>query len=1112
MKRMLRIISGSLVLLAMLAVLLYGTIRTFGLPLGFLTEPLSVVLTTFVPEGSVDIDSSRLGWSAENNFFALSIGKLRIREAAEAGVLAEDIYIELSGPAFWDEGRIALSKAIIERVTLIPTRVNDLPAATGLLVPTGGDGQLEALQYISEVAVRDIRVKSGKAAVSNGSHLLMVRKGSRLSASLQIEYGAPDSLSSIIGTAEIGQDGGGRAEVALSRLDPRDIGRFSNFLTPLRGIQLPVTAMINLNIAEGGRLQNGRAELFVDPGLILLTGARVNVRELVMDADINFETRQIKMRDARFHLAGVAGQLSGSASYEQNQDNRLSTISFAFDGRGARVELPRLLKQTLTIPRAKLIGNYDFSLDAIEIDQLELEHNFGTSTASGVVTLNERNPHFDIRTDFGAMARAEAEALWPLTISPRGRDWVERNLFGGRLRAGSFSINASLEDFTRRQKSDPMREDAILLDLDFEDIGVRYLAGMPVLENTSARFFLRGSSMEVRSVGGAINLPAANGETSPLKVEAVRFFTPNSRDPLQAVDINFVGAGVTRDIMRAINRPPLRALQKVDFDFERLSGTVQVEVALQVPIFAPPAKRKLRFNVQAQTRNLQVEGALGPFALTQGRGDISITNEMLQAVGRVRVNGVDGGFSWQQPLVAMQADKARLALHGFFAPQDIADLGQGWAASRLTGKPHVNLLISGPITKPLNYRVFADLQPARLTMQPLAFEKADGAEGTVEAVVTNDAEGKIAAIRARLDMPDKKPLRVKMTFDGPVMSALEMTPFSMGSDRNVRAEIKTVENQRRVTLTADVLDVSRLFYGGNPNVKIRPEKFEILPFLGAEAVMEVQAARLVGANGVSMDNARLRVVRKNGLHEKLAMQGVFNDGTDMLMDIERETVFRRQFFVQAERASNLFRMFDWIEEMSGGSLVAQGKIFDDGDIINGRRRDLSGRLTMTGFRVRNVPVLASIVSLASLSGIADTLSGDGIKFKKAQGDFSFSEGRLSIKKGRMHGAAVGITTQGDYDVGSGDVDFGGTVIPSYTLNSLFGKIPIVGRILSGRRGEGVLGIGYRVSGDAGKANVLVNPLSVLTPGFLRRIFEIGIGLDNDDTQPLPELEEPDLTE
>ena len=36
---------------------------------------------------------------------------------------------------------------------------------------------------------------------------------------------------------------------------------------------------------------------------------------------------------------------------------------------------------------------------------------------------------------------------------------------------------------------------------------------------------------------------------------------------------------------------------------------------------------------------------------------------------------------------------------------------------------------------------------------------------------------------------------------------------------------------------------------------------------------------------------------------------------------------------------------------------------------------------MVGFRARNVPVLASLFSLASLTGIADTLSGDGIKLQ-----------------------------------------------------------------------------------------------------------------------------------
>ena len=1111
MKRLLRIISGSIILLAMIAVLFYGVIRAFGLPLGFLTQPLSVVLTTLVPQGSVDIDTGRLGWSSENNFFALSIGNLRIREAADAGLLAEDIYIELSGTAFWDDGRFAISKAIIEKLTLMPTRVNDLPAATSLFLPSGG-GPVEGLQYISEIGVRDIRVQSDGNPGGNGSHLLMMRRGSRISASVQIEYELQDGTSSIIGTAEIGNDGSGQAEIALSRFNPRDIGRFSNLLAPLRGIQLPVTAMINVNFSEGGRPKDGLVDLFVNPGMVQLTGARLDVRELVAGAAVDFTEREITVRDVRFNVAGVAGQLVGRADYQLNEFTRLSTLNFSMQGNGASIELPRYFKQMVNISRLRLNGGFDFGKNVLEIDALELEHDFGKAKAAGIITLAERNPHFDITADFGSMSRAGAEALWPITISPNGRKWTEANLVGGALRSGSLSITASLQDFMNRKRTDPMREETMLLDLDFENIGVRYLAHLPILENTEARLKLRGSSMEVTGKGGVINLPSNTGDVSPVQVETVLFFTPNYRDRLQPVDIDFTGSGVSRDILRAINLPPLRALRQVNFDFERLLGDVRADVALQAPVFAPPEQRKVSYQIEAETRNLDITGKMGRFEITNGRGFISLNNDGLSAMGRVEANGVDGGFSWQQPFGAANADDARLAVHGFFSPQDIADLGQGWAATRLEGNPHINLLISGPIGKPKNYRLFADLKPALFTLQPLVFEKPVGGNGSIEAVVENGADGKIEEIRARLDLPQQKPARITMKFDGPLMTDLEMTPWSLGRDQNLQARVETVNNQRLVTLTADTLDVSRLFFGGNRKVKLPPSDFTILPFLGNEAVMEVQAKQLVGANKVSMDGARLRVVREKGLHEKLAFQGVFNDGTDLLMDIERDTVFRRKFFVQTERAGNLFRMLDWIDELYGGALVVQGHIYDEQQQVDGRPRDLNGRLIMTDYRARNVPVLASIVSLASLRGISDTLSGDGIKFEKAQGNFSFGNGRLNINRGRMHGPAVGITMQGDYDLGSGDVDIGGTVIPSYTINSFFGKIPIVGPLLSGRRGEGIIGIGYRVSGEAGKANVLVNPLSVLTPGFLRRVFEIGIGLGDGDKDPLPELEEPDLTE
>ena len=1111
MKRLLRIISGSIILLAMIAVLFYGVIRAFGLPLGFLTQPLSVVLTTLVPQGSVDINKGRLGWSSENNFFALSIGNLRIREAADAGLLAEDIYIELSGTAFWDDGRFAISKAIIEKLTLMPTRVNDLPAATSLFLPSGG-GPVEGLQYISEIGVRDIRVQSDGNPDGNGSHLLMMRRGSRISASVQIEYELQDGTSSIIGTAEIGNDGSGQAEIALSRFNPRDIGRFSNLLAPLRGIQLPVTAMINVNFSEGGRPKDGLVDLFVNPGMVQLTGARLDVRELVAGAAVDFTEREITVRDVRFNVAGVAGQLVGRADYQLNEFTRLSTLNFSMQGNGASIELPRYFKQMVNISRLRLNGGFDFGKNVLEIDALELEHDFGKAKAAGIITLAERNPHFDITADFGSMSRAGAEALWPITISPNGRKWTEANLVGGALRSGSLSITTSLQDFMNRKRTDPMREETMLLDLDFENIGVRYLAHLPILENTEARLKLRGSSMEVTGKGGVINLSSNTGDVSPVQVETVLFFTPNYRDRLQPVDIDFTGSGVSRDILRAINLPPLRALRQVNFDFERLLGDVRADVALQAPVFAPPEQRKVSYQIEAETRNLDISGKMGRFEITNGRGFISLNNDGLSAMGRVEANGVDGGFSWQQPFGAANADDARLAVHGFFSPQDIADLGQGWAATRLEGNPHINLLISGPIGKPKNYRLFADLKPALFTLQPLVFEKPVGGNGSIEAVVENGADGKIEEIRARLDLPQQKPARITMKFDGPLMTDLEMTPWSLGRDQNLQARVETVNNQRLVTLTADTLDVSRLFFGGNRKVKLPPSDFTMLPFLGNEAVMEVQAKQLVGANKVSMDGARLRVVREKGLHEKLAFQGVFNDGTDLLMDIERDTVFRRKFFVQTERAGNLFRMLDWIDELYGGALVVQGHIYDEQQQVDGRPRDLNGRLIMTDYRARNVPVLASIVSLASLRGISDTLSGDGIKFEKAQGNFSFGNGRLNINRGRMHGPAVGITMQGDYDLGSGDVDIGGTVIPSYTINSFFGKIPIVGPLLSGRRGEGIIGIGYRVSGEAGKANVLVNPLSVLTPGFLRRVFEIGIGLGDGDKDPLPELEEPDLTE
>ena len=54
---------------------------------------------------------------------------------------------------------------------------------------------------------------------------------------------------------------------------------------------------------------------------------------------------------------------------------------------------------------------------------------------------------------------------------------------------------------------------------------------------------------------------------------------------------------------------------------------------------------------------------------------------------------------------------------------------------------------------------------------------------------------------------------------------------------------------------------------------------------------------------------------------------------------------------------------------------------------------------------------------------------------------------------------------------------------------MLGAIPLVGDVLVGKKGEGVIGVSYSISGDADKPEISINPLSVLTPGIFRRIFE-----------------------
>ncbi|MBN8531785.1 MAG: AsmA-like C-terminal domain-containing protein, partial [Alphaproteobacteria bacterium] len=152
---------------------------------------------------------------------------------------------------------------------------------------------------------------------------------------------------------------------------------------------------------------------------------------------------------------------------------------------------------------------------------------------------------------------------------------------------------------------------------------------------------------------------------------------------------------------------------------------------------------------------------------------------------------------------------------------------------------------------------------------------------------------------------------------------------------------------------------------------------------------------------------------------------------------------------------------------------------------------LSGNFSSKDMLVAQAPMLAKLLSLVSFSGLADALSGKGIRFDTIEGKFEWMDKKLQIKEAYLFGSAMGITTQGEVNLHKDTLALQGTIVPAYMLNSVFGNIPLLGPLLSGGETKGgMFAANYSVKGGMDNPDISVNPLSMLTPGFLRGIFGI----------------------
>jgi len=219
---------------------------------------------------------------------------------------------------------------------------------------------------------------------------------------------------------------------------------------------------------------------------------------------------------------------------------------------------------------------------------------------------------------------------------------------------------------------------------------------------------------------------------------------------------------------------------------------------------------------------------------------------------------------------------------------------------------------------------------------------------------------------------------------------------------------------------------------------------------------------------------------KNNEINNLDLKSIFPNNKKINLLITTNDLQEKITRLSTDYPKPLIKRYNFIKGFEEGFLVYQSTK------KNGVSNSL---LTIDNFKVKEVPVFAKLLSLASLQGIADLLTGEGIRFTDFEMKFSNKKQLTTIDEMYAIGPAVSILMDG-YIESKKLVSLRGTLVPATTINRSIASIPLLGNILIGKKtGEGIFGVSFKVKGPPKNLKTTVNPIKTLTPRFITRTLE-----------------------
>ncbi len=799
-------------------------------------------------------------------------------------------------------------------------------------------------------------------------------------------------------------------------------------------------------------------------------GRPVHVKSLRLVGRYDGATGRLLIDDAALAGEQASAHLTGSAALTFNQDGGLNSSSFALALDRIGIDLPGAMARAVTLGHAIVKGAYTAANNSILVEEGLLSGGPLSATFAGrmVLAANE-SPELNFDGRIGAIAVRDLLSYWPLRVVPGPRAWISERVSSGRL--GPVLVHAKIPAGAFGRPALP--DEALSVTFPLVGATIRYVNGLTPLTNVAGTANLSGDTFKADVDSAAVG---------PLSVTHGRVTIAELHVDGTPANIAAHVTGQVPQILALLDMKPLQYPTRFHINSSSAQGVGAFDVSFRVPTIRGETIDSVGVSVSGTASAFAI--SLGPHTkISNGTLDFNVDNTQLRATGKVGIGGVNLEMDWLEAFKPRGPITTQVSLRGTL--DDAAREALGLPLGKLVSGPvGIDAALTGHRGTIGRALVHLDLTEASFGLDMLAWKKPPGTPASAQISAKLDANGDLRAADLSIDGPSLV-ARGNASFAGGSLETMNLPNVRAGAANDFAVTMKEQPSSGLdIAIAGRSLDASGIgkrksATSANESTRETNEPFHV----------SVKVDRLVLHNGVSVTPFALDASGAGQHPRTLSATGGLA-GSPLSISVAPEGNQRR-LTMKAGDAGTLVKGLFGMASIRGGELNLNATM---PSAAAASRKDpgvpeYSGVVTIKNCTVLNQAFFTRLFSSGSPGGVVDLMQGQGISISSIDIPFRVNDDVIDIHDARASGPSVGVTADGYVDRGSNQIALQGAMAPMYGINGILGVIPVLGDVFVSKKGEGLFGVTYSVRGDLDEPKLSTNPLSMLTPGILRRIFE-----------------------